>query len=307
MAPPPPPPPPLPGICFPFIGSKPKRRLSWSSAGMTPSQTSRPEDQMIRHPSYSPTSTVTGADSVAFHSDSEKYSEIPSTLPELQKDNKGRPKLVRSNTMTGTKKSTLSSKWGYGWGIGKKKEVEAMAEKSGSMTSQTNLPVYQPPERRDSKSSHASRSTQKTQDSQRTQDTNRTQDSHRSQDSHQSQDTQRSQDTYRSQDAHRSLDTHPTQTSHRSLGSHDTPSKQEPYRSSSQRSKFTTQSKSTHRTDATATPKRAHFYSNDSSSTLVGSALERKLNEVDSIRDTGDTDERLADLRKNMLTHQLDY
>jgi Xaa-Pro aminopeptidase len=308
MAPPPPPPP--PPICFPFIGSKPKRRLSWSSGGISPSQTSRPEDQMIRHPSLSPTSTLTGADSLTFHSDSEKYDEVPSTLPELFKDGKGRPKLVRSNTMTGTKKSTLSNKWGYGWGIGKRKEKE-LEDLEKSMTSETNLPLYQPPVRRDSKSSHASRSTQATQDTVRSKDSNRTQESNWTRDTIRSQDTHRSQATQRTQDTHRTLDTHRTQDTRKSKesqGTHETP-KPDPYRSNSQRSKVTTHSKVSQRSDAATSgnTKRTRFYSNDSSSTLVGSALERKLNEVDSIKDTGDTDERLADLRKSMETHQLDY
>jgi len=320
--PPPPPPPPLPAVCFPFIGSKPKRRLSWSS-GRQPSQTSHLEDLIVRQPSYSPTSTITGADSLAFHSDSEKYDDVPSTLPELRKDSNGRPKLLRSNTMTGTKKSMLSKKWGYGygWGLGKKKEKElevVMAEKSGSVISQTDLPLYQAPVRRDSKSSQASRSTQRTQDTHRTQDTqrthdtNRTQDTQRTHDTHRTQDTQRTQATQPTQATRRTGDTQRTQATHRSQdiqGTQESPRRQDPYRSDSQRSKSTTHSKATYRSDATsaATPKRARFHPNDSSSTLVGSSLERKVNEVDSIRDTGDTAEKLADLRRNMLTHHLDY
>ncbi len=74
--------------------------------------------------------------------------------------------------MTGTKKSTASSKWGYGWGLGKKeKEVEAMRERTESDATNTPLPVYeasgspkhQPPVRRDTKSSYASASSGRTQ------------------------------------------------------------------------------------------------------------------------------------------------
>lgn len=125
------------------------------------------------------------ADNLTFASDSEKYDEARSTLPEIKKDNHGRSKMVRSNTMTGTKKSTTSSKWGYGWGVGKKqKEKEkdlALGMDSNekvSMTSQTDLPLYHSPEgpqRSNSKSTQASRSTQRTQESHRTQATQKTQ------------------------------------------------------------------------------------------------------------------------------------
>ncbi|KAG5640801.1 hypothetical protein DXG03_006965 [Asterophora parasitica] len=268
MAPPPP-------MCLPFAGgSKPKRRLSWSSTG---SRTS-PQDQMIRHPSYSPTSTLTdAAESLTFHSDSEIYDEIPKSLPEVRKDTKGRPSVKRSNTMTGTKKSTTSSKWGYGWGVGKKqKEKEAETEASGSMSSQTNLPVYQPPTspptRSNTKTSQASRSTQ------------RSHESHRSQESYHTvrpTDSPRPQDSLRRNDSQRSHASHASRSTQRS--------DQRPM------------------TPGTPLPRRPLIYANDSSSTLVGSALERKMAEVDSIRGDGDTTERLEDLRRNMATHNLDY
>ncbi len=156
MAPPPPPPPPPP-ICFPFSSSKPKRRLSWSSSNRSLPLPPAPQDaKAIRNPAYSPTSTLTSqADGLTFHSDSEKYDELPTVLPVLQKGEKGRPKLGRSNTMTGTKKSTASNRWGYGWGVGKKdkqKEAEEEAEMSEKTSSQVNLPLYQPVMRRDTRS-----------------------------------------------------------------------------------------------------------------------------------------------------------
>jgi Xaa-Pro aminopeptidase len=66
--------------------------------------------------------------------------------------------------MTGSKKSTASSRWGYGWVVGKKdkqKEAEEEAEMSEKMDSQVNLPLYQGVVRRDTRSTQASRSTQK--------------------------------------------------------------------------------------------------------------------------------------------------
>ena len=49
------------------------------------------------------------------------------------------------------------------------------------------------------------------------------------------------------------------------------------------------------------------LYPQDSTDTLVGSALKRKLNEQDSIRENPDTIERLEDLRRLMIKDKLDY
>ncbi|KAF8802714.1 hypothetical protein BYT27DRAFT_7111883 [Phlegmacium glaucopus] len=270
--PPPPPPPPPPPICFPFLNSKPKRRLSFDS--MQPSVLPHSDEKkIIRHPSFSATSTLSSdAVSLAFHSDSEKYDEVPERLPVLLKDETGRPKLGRSNTMTGTKKSTASSKWGhgYGWGIGKKnKDKGADAELDEKTGSHLDLPVYHPVVRRDSKSTQASHSTQRTHDTHRTQDsrhTQKTQDSHRTHVSHQSKVSQGSKDTYRSG------------------GSRSTAPKPRP-----------------------PIINGHALYPQDSTDTLVGSAFERKLNEQDSIRVKPDTTERLEDMRRLMIKDKLDY
>ncbi|KAG6864959.1 hypothetical protein C0991_005908 [Blastosporella zonata] len=232
------------------------------------------------------------AESITFHSDSEKYSEIPTSLPEFHgTDSQGRPKLSRGNTMTGTKKSTTSStKFGYGWGIGKKnkmKEAEAEEERSrsGSAESQTNLPLYEPPmaspKRSNTKASHASKSSHRSHESQRSHNSVSMQGSPRAQDSLNLRrgDSQRSQATHASHATHSS---HASRSTHRSTG---------------------------HTASAPGTPPkpRPPLYANDSSSTLVGSALERKMNEVDSVRDYADTKEKLEDLRRNMTMHKLDY
>jgi len=52
---------------------------------------------------------------------------------------------------------------------------------------------------------------------------------------------------------------------------------------------------------------RPGIHGNDSSSTLVGSALERKINDVESVREKIDTSPRLEDLRKQMAKDNLDY
>jgi Xaa-Pro aminopeptidase len=53
--------------------------------------------------------------------------------------------------------------------------------------------------------------------------------------------------------------------------------------------------------------KRPPFYSNDSASTLVGSAYERKINDVESIKEKVDTTDRLDEIRKLMAKEKLDY
>ena len=189
------PPPPPPPICLPFIGKKKQRRLSGSSLTDTNEKGSPRKttlvDKITRRPSYSPTSTLTSlAASLEFHSDSELYDDADSMLPEVYHDKSGKSKLLRSNTMTGTKKSNKS---GYGWGTGRKqKEVEAELEilKRSESPSETPLPVYQPPRsppvRSDSRVTQSSKSSRRTQDSQRTQSSQRTYASQRSKDTYQS-------------------------------------------------------------------------------------------------------------------------
>lgn len=52
---------------------------------------------------------------------------------------------------------------------------------------------------------------------------------------------------------------------------------------------------------------RPGIHGNDSSSTLIGSALERKINDVESVREKVDTGSRLIDLRALMAKDNLDY
>ncbi|KAF5365894.1 hypothetical protein D9757_011057 [Collybiopsis confluens] len=299
MAPPPPPPPPPPPICFPFTGNKPRRRLSFSSApngvpyttssysgsgSLTPSQLSR-------HQSYSSGSTLPSKaaardiDNLTFYTDSEKYDEIPGdvfpTLPSGKSKGKDKPKLVRSNTMTGTKKS----KWGYGWGIGKKnkeKEAEAereMSEKPPSIS--TGLPMYESP-RMMPRALHPRLSVEAilailtilleailaiTNNLARSN----------------TRDTQK-------------LGRSNTQNTMQSQSSKNSRSTQE-----SGRSQHTQRTHASTRSGGTVLPVRPNLAGPaDSSSTLVGSALERKLNPEESITEKVDTSERLEDLRQRM-------
>ena len=66
-------------------------------------------------------------------------------------------------------------------------------------------------------------------------------------------------------------------------------------------------SRQSSRSNGTRSTSRPGLHGNDSSSTLVGSALERKINDVESVRERVDTGPRLEDLRKQMAKDNLDY
>jgi len=52
---------------------------------------------------------------------------------------------------------------------------------------------------------------------------------------------------------------------------------------------------------------RPGVHENNSSSTLVGYALERRINDVEFVGKTHDTGRRLEELRKQMAKDDLDY
>lgn len=130
-------------------------------------------------------------------------------------------------------------------------EIDMERDLPETPESQRNLPLYQPPVRRDSKSTQASR---------------RTQDTHR---------TQASQRTKASLDTKVSLE---SRLSHRSNSSR-----------------------------STAPKPRPPLLPQDSNSTLVGSAYERKINDVDSVKEKVDTSDRLEQMRTYMLKDNLDF
>jgi len=271
MGPPPPPPP----ICFPFSSKKPRRRLSWSSSDRSrspiPLPHPEPRTQIVRHPSYSATSSVTShAESLTFHSDSEIYDEVRELVPRQSKSKDDKGRLGRSNTMTGTKKAVVSQKWGYGWGAGKRdkeKGREVDAEESEKFSQENHLPLYQPVVRRDSKSTQSSRRTQ---------------------------DSARTQDTVRTQETMRTHDSHHTHTSQQSKGSAQS---KETYRSGASRSTA----------PKPRPPLLGALEHHESTSTLVGSAFERKINDQESIHSKADTTERLDEMRRLMVKDNLDY
>lgn len=261
---PPPPPPPPPPVCFPFSKNKdkkPRRRLSWSESETSShhardlprrSSFSRGEGGFQGAPPGAP-------ESITFHTDTESYEDLPEMFPGPSFKEERKPKrgnslsiggLTRGNTQTGTKKSTMSSKFGYGWGAGKNsKEKEKDKEKSlppienphghtdEEEEDEPPVAIYKGPVRRDTQTSKRSYDSQKTVTSQRSRETSRT---------------------------HASRSTAPK-------------------------------------------PMRPPLQPQDSTSTLVGSAYERKLNDRGSIPEKPDTTDRLDDLRKFMQKDDLDY
>ncbi|KAF7376672.1 Creatinase aminopeptidase [Mycena sanguinolenta] len=329
MAPPPPPPPPL---CFPF--NKPRRRLSMTESDISrPSYDSqrrsidsrRPTEKLVRYASQSSSSSAmmpSTAVSLAFKSDSEDYngSEIrKGQHPEWEMGKKG-PRLVRTNTMTGTKKAVSKGGWGYGWGLGKKKEVEEadlgrqmsdreMSEKMVAERLPSNggsrggFPLYDPPVppvRTDTGSSRRTRDTRESRDSRESRERGRNEpvhlleprDSTRSKESKESRQSKESKDSRRSKESYESRQT-----------------------KMSNETKVSSQSRTTQRstggqaTAGTQTRNQTPLVRNDSNSTLVGSIVRRKDEEQDAEPSVqpGDTGPRLHAIRELMLKDNLNY
>ena len=176
MSPPPPPPPPPPPLCLPSFtrrGKKKKQqpdeeyfdeksasshhsglhtphtrssRGSRSRSSLPPShRPSQAGSPLARSASYSPTATITDAQSRAeitskaekltFTEDTESYNNLPRVAPKLDRS---RTKLTRGGT--------FRSKFGYGWGLGlgrKDKDKEDLfTEVDRSSSTTTILPVY---------------------------------------------------------------------------------------------------------------------------------------------------------------------
>jgi len=195
------------------------------------------------------------AESLTFHSDSEKWDEVPDErfIPPAVKAKGPPPRLARGNSMTGTKKSAISGRWG--WGKSKEKEIQKETPENHITTttgpppvhpeyhhpeevSDEDKPLIMPrpnevqynPTRSNTRSTQASRSTQRTMNS---------------------------------------------------------------YRSDSSR---------------TTVPKpRPPLMPHDSTSTLVGSAFERKVNDESEPKERPDTTDRLHELRRLMERNTLDY
>jgi Xaa-Pro aminopeptidase len=271
MAPPPPPPP----ICIPGFGKKKKeRRLSFSEKSMNSSQMHH-LDQLGRASSFSPTTTmVSRAAPLTFISDSERYTDAPGEL--ISRDKSGKARLFRGNTMTGTKRGGLPTKWGYGWGIGKNKKLQQMAEEDDEESilppplPENDTPLPTPPRTQIASPRHMHDPLSRS-NTQNSKGTIMTGSSQRTKTSKESYDTNRTKTsktgTYKSQKSYDSRDT---------------------ARSGSVR--------------------RPALAAHDSTSTLVGSKLSELTH--DSVRsrlDRSDSGPKLEQLRASMKKDNLDY
>ena len=280
-----------------------------------------------RNGSLSPTATLTShAEKLEFDTDSEAYSVVPSYHNEARQV---KPLLKRSNTIANTKSIKASDisnngggskKWGYGWGMGigkkdkeKRRDKELpMIQEKGHMLDLTDSDGGPPHYR--SRSPYESASSQS---------------SHEGLDPEQRQQLQQQmQQAYpdgMSLSYTNPTGNHPTRSntfrsnvtgttgitgtskhsSKRSGSSRTASSGKGP---GSGRGKFTEQ--------ITAAPafvggavdlnRRPTYHSTGSSNTLVGSALERKANDVDTYT-RHDTTDRLNALRELMKKDNLDY
>lgn len=275
-------PPPPPPICFPFISRKQKRRLSIGNASEISHSAhvrTASTSQIARHPSFAQsTSTLTSAaDNLTFQTDSEKYDEVPPLV--LGGERKERDMKVfsspfpvtlkRGNTMKGTKKSmNSSSKAGYGWGMGHKEKELEVELTRARSSSDATLPLYQRPETMSDREKGSS---------------------HRSN----SKSSQASGITVRAP---------PSRSPQTSLQRRDTAKSKD-----TARTNLTKDSRVTSSSTNSALP-RPPLTASDSSSTLVGSALERKIQgDVDVPDQSVNTTERLAELRTEMEKAGVDY
>ncbi len=276
---PPPPPPPPPPLCLPFFGgNKSRRRLTYSERSATEDYSSRRSSiDRLGTDSYSPTATLTSrAEKLTFSSETESYN-VPNL--DVAHEVTPRPTLKRSNTVAGTssKDKSAGKKWGYGWGIGKKDKSKGMDEKD-MMAAQHDTP---PPRYNSPGSEMRSRATS---------------GSKHSRSSH-----SMSQADYGGQsNADGSLNRHPSiSTNGGSIRFVPPPAPPKgPKRSDTYKSNTT---------KASGRSARPTLYPSESSSTLVGSALERKIRDEDPIMARQDTSSRLEALRDLMRQHGLDF
>ena len=296
MAPPPPPPP--PPLCLPFFGgSKSRRRLTYSERSATEDYSSRRSSiDRLASGSYSPTATLTShAEKLTFSSETESfdvnaYSDAARevVLPSAHST------LKRSNTVSTPKdkSSPGTKKWGYGWGIGKKgaksqnqnqnQNKDDVSEKPHVQSpGSTPPPIYNSPlsETR----SHATRSGQ----------------------SHSSRSYSQTDWEQGGRTPPNGASPNGTPRRARSVSTDGGSIRYIPPPSHPKRSD--TYKSNTTKASGRSAGSRPALYPSESSSTLVGSALERKIRDEDPIPERPDTTSRLDSLRNHMRVQNLDY
>ena len=275
----PPPPPPPPPICLPFFGGKKnRRRLTYSERSATEDYSSRRSSiDRLASGSYSPTATLTShAEKLTFSSETESFNVNAYSDAAREVTPAAHTTLKRSNTVSTPKdKSTTGTKkWGYGWGIGKKGKKEDDVSEKPHIQSPGSTP---PPDYNSPVSETRSRATRS---------------------AHSQSSRSYSQTDW--EQSHRGHDTPRRARSVSTNGGsiHYIPPPSNPKRSDTYKSNTT---------KASGRSARPTLYPSESSSTLVGSALERKIRDEDPIPDKPDTTSRLESLRDLMRTHGLDY
>lgn len=281
MSPPPP-------ICLPFRGKKARRTASYSEKSGHDNRSSI--ERLDREGSYSSATLTSLPEKLTFSSPNSSLYRVDSYRNEAREV---RPVLKRAHTTGRTlvnkeevtentgatdlrnNNSTTSKRWGYGWGMGKKgkaKEAEREAEVDLSRhTSQSSsLPQYQSPHRSGSRGTGSGSGTA-------------------------------SGSGLGSGSGSRRSANSSANVPHRN------PLPPATTTPTSSRNN-TVKSNATKSSNRTAQPAlRPGLYPSDSSSTLVGSALERKVNDVPSVRERLDTGDRLEAIRELMKKHNLDY
>ncbi|KAH8107500.1 Creatinase/Prolidase N-terminal domain-containing protein, partial [Phellopilus nigrolimitatus] len=289
MVPPPPPPP----FCLPF-GSKKSRPLSPSRtfsekthpsrrsystrdsprSGRSRSLPRTGDDDSYLSGSYSPTATITSkGENLTFKTDSESYEHLPS-----------------ARTSSPPPQQPRKRGWGYGWGLGKAREKETQKDTPKGIQKEAGMSEVKGTKllsRKNTTSTQASLP-------------------------YVPESTNISDLSVVSPMGRpvRPPLTPITDASPRTSSSSSRPTVP-PKRSSTQRSKESSRSGASKQSGAVGasrfSPRRPNLSPADSQSTLVGSALERKMNDVDEPKEKVVTTQRLEELRTLMLKETLDY
>ena len=274
-------------MCLPFFGKKQRKRLTPSEQSLTEDYTSQRSSisRLERSASYSPTATLTShpasqAEKLTFDSETESFN-LSRDYHAARDVTPVHPVLKRSNTAA-TRSKSGTKKWGFGhgWGTGQKdKERQQDREKAllDPDHESTPPPLYQHTGSVDmqSRSYHSSR-------------------------------TQSNRSSFQDQGRPTAVSFNPIPGGARSRsqstggsgkGVHPFPQdmlkRSETYKSNMTRS--------------TTRSGRPTLYPSESSSTLVGSALERKMRDEDAAPVRQDTASRLEALRDHMRQHELAY
>lgn len=328
MAPPPPPPPPPP-LCFPFTKKKPRRLTDPQSYEDDDSNRSSVQ-RLQRSGSYSPTATLTSrAEKVTFDTDSESYSMVPSLYNQVREV---KPSLRRSKTTNSVTETRAianvgggSKKWGYGWGMGKKnkeKEREAQMQQRERMVDlamnsshEESLPRYHSPSSPEDLQPRAPENAIAPRSTGSLSYTEPTGNNHSRSNTVSSRGTQQTTGSKRSKVSAESGASGGSRATGGSAFTGGTGLTGGSRRTQvSRHTKESIVSGGTRRTKESpaTTPARPSaprppLYPSESSSTLIGSAYERKVADVDSYQGPPDTTGRLNALRELMSKNELDY